>query len=133
MNILFPRIMKKTSSSQFASIILPSGFVFLSIHSSLKFFAISNFLLINFFLRQRGRFCHFIWICEYMKLSMTLRLFKSLFKLDDLKNKPFITFSSINGSMVIYPELNDLKNYEDKIIWVRVPKSPGQLWNNQLP
>jgi hypothetical protein len=60
-----------------------------------------------------------------MKLPMTLRLFKSLFKLDEAKNKPFVTFSSINGSMVSFPELNDLKWYKDKIIWVRIPKTPG--------
>ena len=59
-----------------------------------------------------------------MKLPLTINLFKSLFKLDENKNKPFITFSSINGVMVLYLELNDLKEYKDEIIWVRVPKSP---------
>lgn len=51
---------------------------------------------------------------------MTLRLFQSLFKLEISKNSPFVTFSSIN-----YPELNDLKDYKDRIIWVRVPKTPS--------
>lgn len=58
----------------------------------------------------------FIWVCEYMKLPMTLRLFKSLFKLGESKNRPFVTFTSINGSMVAYQELNDLEEYKDKII-----------------
>ena len=61
-------------------------------------------LSLNQLLPQKTRkILSFIWICEYMKFPMTLRLFKSLFKLDDSKNKPFITFSSINGSMVVYP------------------------------
>ena len=75
----------------------------------------------------------FIWTCEYMKLSLTLNLFKSLFKLDENKNKPFITFSSINGAMVVYTELNDLKEYKDKIIWVRVPKTPGHPFRYMPP
>ena len=68
-----------------------------------------------------------------MKLPMTLRLFKSLFKLDDSKNKPFITFSSINGSVVVYPKLNNHKNYKDKIIWVRIPKYPGHPFRYMPP
>ena len=67
----------------------------------------------------------FIWTCEYMKLPLTLNLFKSLFKFDEKKYKPFITFSLINGAMVVYLELNDLKEYKDKIIWVRVLKILG--------
>ena len=67
----------------------------------------------------------FIWTSEYMKLPLTLNLFKSVFKLDENKNMTFITFSSIKGTIVVYPELNDLKEYKDKIIWVRVPKTPG--------
>ena len=58
----------------------------------------------------------FILTYEYMKLPLTLNLFKSLLKLDENKNKPFITFSSINGAMVIYPEFNDLKECKEKII-----------------
>ena len=75
----------------------------------------------------------FIWTCEYMKLPLTLKLFKSLFKLDENKNKPFITFSSINRAMVVYPELNDLKEYKDKIIWVRVPKTLGHPFKYMPP
>ena len=75
----------------------------------------------------------FIWTCKYMKLPLTLNLFKSLFKLDENKNKPFITFSSINGAMVVYLELNDLKEYKDKIIWVRVPKTRGQPFRCMPP
>ena len=67
----------------------------------------------------------FIWTSEYMKLPLTLNLFKSVFKLDENKNMTFITFSSIKGTIVVYPELNDLKEYKDKIIQVRVPKTPG--------
>lgn len=63
----------------------------------------------------------FIWIYEYMKMPMSLKLCKSLFKLDETKKSPFITFSSINGSMVAYLDLNDLNDYKDKIIWFRVP------------
>ena len=68
-----------------------------------------------------------------MKLPLTLNLFKSLFKLDRNKNRPFITFSSINGAMVVYPELNDLKEYKDKIIWVIVPKTPGHPFKYMPP
>ena len=68
-----------------------------------------------------------------MKLFLTLNLFKSLFKLDENKNKPFITFSSINGAMVVYPEFNDLKEYKDKIIWVRVRKTPGHPFRYMPP
>lgn len=64
---------------------------------------------------------------------MTLRLFKSLFQLDVRRNAPFITFSSINGSMVSYPELNDLKDYKDRLIWVRVPKTPGHPYRYMPP
>lgn len=60
-----------------------------------------------------------------MKLPMTLRLCHSLYKLDLKKKEPFVTFISSNGSNVCYPELNGLKQYEDKTIWVRVPKAPG--------
>lgn len=67
----------------------------------------------------------FIWVCEFMKLPMTLRLWQSLYKLDLNKKAPFVTFTSINGSNVCYLELNDLKHYEDKTICVRVPKTPG--------
>ena len=59
----------------------------------------------------------FIWTYEYMRLTLTPYLFKSLFKLDENKNKPFIIFSSINGAMSVYPDFNDLKEYKDKIIW----------------
>ena len=34
----------------------------------------------------------FQWTCEYVRLPMTLNLFKSLFKLDEAKNKLFIHF-----------------------------------------
>ena len=57
----------------------------------------------------------------------------SLSKLDENKNKPFITFSSIKGAMVVYPELNDLKDYKDKIIWVRVPKTPSHPFRYMPP
>ena len=60
-----------------------------------------------------------------MKLSLTISLFKSLFKLYETKNRLFITFSSINKAMVVYSELNNLKDYKDKTIWVRVPKTLG--------
>ena len=75
----------------------------------------------------------FFWTCEYMKLPLSLNLFKSVFKLDENKNKPFITFSSINRAMVVYPELNDLKEYKDKIIWVRVPKTLGHPFRYMSP
>lgn len=60
-----------------------------------------------------------------MKLPMTLRLWRSLYKLDLSRKEAFVSFTSINGSTVCYPELNDLKNYGDKTVWVRVPKAPG--------
>ena len=75
----------------------------------------------------------FIWTCEYMKLPLTLNLFKSLFKLDENKNTSFITFSSINGAMLVYPGLDDLKEYKDKIIWVRVPKTLGHPFRYMPP
>ena len=68
-----------------------------------------------------------------MKLPLTLSLFKSLFKLDENKNRPCITFSSINGAIVVYPELNDLKEYKHKIFWVRVPKTPGHPFRYMPP
>ena len=91
-------------------------------------------LSINKLLPQATRkIMSFIWICEYMQLPLTLNLLKSLFKLDENKNKPFITFSSINGAMVVYPKLNDLKEYKGKIIWVRVPKMPGHPFRYMPP
>ena len=73
------------------------------------------YLFLNQLLPQATRkIMSFIWTCEYMKLLLTFNLFKSFFKLDENKNKPLITFSSINGAMVVYPELNDLKEYKDK-------------------
>ena len=44
-----------------------------------------------------------------------------------------MTFSSINGSVVVYPELNDLKHYKDKIIWVMVTKSPSHPFRYMPP
>ena len=83
-------------------------------------------LSLNQLLPQASRkIMSFIWTCKYMKLPLTLNLFKSLFKIYENKNKPFITFSSKNRAMVVHPELNGLKEYKDKIIWVRVPKTPG--------
>lgn len=74
----------------------------------------------------------FIWTCEYMNLPLTLNLFKSLFELNET-NMPFITFSSINGAMLVYPEFNVLKEYKDKIIWVTVPKIPGHPFRFMPP
>ena len=75
----------------------------------------------------------FIWTCEYMKLPLTLNLFKSPFKLDKNKNRPFINFPSINGATVVNPNFNDLKEYKDKVIWVRVPKTPDDLFRYMPP
>ena len=92
------------------------------------------YLFLNQLLPQATRkIMSFIWTCKYMKLPLTLNLFKSLFKLDENKNKPFITFSSINGAMVVYPELNDLKEYNDKIIRVKVPKTPSHPFRYMPP
>ena len=74
----------------------------------------------------------FIWTCEYMKLPLTLNLFKSLFKADFSKNKHFYTFVPINRTLLVYLELNDLKRYKNKAIWVRVPKAPKHpYWSVQ--
>ena len=62
---------------------------------------------------------------KYMKLPLSLNLFKNIFKLDETKNGSVITFSSINRALVAYLKLNDLKHYKDKIIWVSVLKTPN--------
>ena len=35
--------------------------------------------------------------------------------------------------MVAFPELNDLKEYKDKSIWVRVPKTPSHPFRYMPP
>ena len=51
--------------------------------------------------------------------------FQSLFKGDAFRNKPFITFVSIHNTLAVFLKLNDLRDYKNVIIWVRVPKTPN--------
>ena len=50
-----------------------------------------------------------------------------------LKTGPSSHFPQLMGAIVVYLELNDLKYYKDKIIWVRVPKTPGHPFKYMPP
>ena len=63
----------------------------------------------------------FIWICEFMSYSLTLDLFRSLFKIEQGGNKPYYSAKVVNGATVIVLDLSDLKYYFDRTVWVRVP------------
>lgn len=61
-----------------------------------------------------------------MHLPMTLSLFDALFKLDKPHDSKLLwTFVFVNKTLVIHPDLNDLKKYMNKTIWVGVPKALG--------
>ena len=56
-----------------------------------------------------------------MSYSLTLDLFRSLFKIEQGGNKPYYSAKVVNGATVIVLDLSNLKYYFDRTIGVRVP------------
>ena len=68
----------------------------------------------------------FIWHYQFMSYSLTLDLFRSLFKIEQGGKQPYYSAKVVNWATVIVLDLSDVKYYFDRTICVRVPLTTEQ-------
>ena len=59
--------------------------------------------------------------CKFMGYPLTLNLFWSMFRIKHGSNKSYYSARVVNQDIVVALDLSNLRDYYDRIVWVRVP------------